>query len=147
MSQFDRVRIPPSLPGEPRCVSPRTLPLSTLNSLITTFCRFSPLSDSLFSSVPLYSSFREIWCQSSIEFVRLRPFPVNHRVLSIFSSRSSLFEFIAVRSSSNPITAPCRAGRDTHRNLLVLSTHYSHITTFSPLRRPATRREASYSER
>ncbi len=109
LSQFVRVRIPPSLPGEPRCVSPRTLPLSTLNSLITTLCRFGPPSDSSFSSVPLYSSFREIWCQCLIKFVRLRQFPVFHRVLSIFSSCSSLFEFVAVRSSSNPTIAPRRA--------------------------------------
>ena len=95
--------------GEPRCVSPRTLPLSTLNSLITTLCRFGPPSDSSFSSIALYSSFRENSCQSSFEFVRLRPFPVNHRVLSIFSSRSSSIKFVAVRSSSNPTIAPRRA--------------------------------------
>ena len=40
---------------------------------------------------------RKIWCQSSIKFDRLRPFPIIHRLLSIFPSCSSSIEFDQVR--------------------------------------------------
>ena len=60
-------------------------------------------SDSSFSSVLLSSRRREIWCHSLFEFVRLRSFPVIHRILAIISPRfsgcSSLIEFDAVRSN------------------------------------------------
>ena len=61
--EFDAVRIHPYFFGEPRCVSPRTLPkLPTHNSLKTTFCRFCPPSDTSSSSVLLPSCDREICC-------------------------------------------------------------------------------------
>jgi hypothetical protein len=44
---------------------------------------------------------REIWCQSSIKFDRLRQFLVIHRLLAIFSPFFGVFEFDRVRRSSN----------------------------------------------
>jgi hypothetical protein len=45
----------------------------------------------------VFSREREIWCQSSIEFDRLRPFLLIHRLLCHFSAAP---EFVRVRSSS-----------------------------------------------
>ena len=66
-----------------------------------------------------HSSHRKpIWCQSSREFDRLRPFSVIHRVFAVqfpffrgVRVRSSSFEFVSVRSTSNLVCPPRRAGQ------------------------------------
>jgi len=73
----------------------------TDRSLICLFSlRYRRSVQKLFASVLLDLWFQDIWCQSSIKFVRLRPFLVIRRLLSIFLQRSSLIEFDAVRSPS-----------------------------------------------
>ncbi len=76
---------------------------------------FASYCSKIFSSVPP-TRHREIGCQSLIEFVRLRPFLVFHRVLAIVCPVfrrvrvcSSLSQFDRLRSSSNPIITPRRA--------------------------------------
>ena len=53
-----------------------------------------------FSSVLQYSWFREISCQSSHEFGRLRPFPIIHRLLATVPRVSIVKKFTRVRASS-----------------------------------------------
>ena len=99
MSQFDRVR-----PTRQLCEwfpDPAPRPKVTCDSL--PFVTFLTFCSKIFSSVLLSPSRHKIWCHSLIKFVRLRSFPVIHRVLAIISPRfsgcSSLIEFDAVRSN------------------------------------------------
>ena len=83
-------------------------------------------SDSSFSSWLLLSRGREIWCQSSREFERLRPFPIIYRNLAIICPISIVKKFTRVRATSpefdrlpccaNGLATPHRLGRTLKTN-------------------------------
>ena len=84
-----------------------------------------------------------IWCQSSRDFARLRPFPINYRLLATVPRISVVKKFTRLhptsrdfdrlRSSSNPMIPSRRAEDVNPWVLLDLSTLNSLITTLSAL--------------
>ena len=68
------------------------------------------------------------------KFDQLRPFLVIHRVFTIVFPFLGVFQFDAVRPTSNPIIPPRRA-EDVNPRILRPSTYHCLKTTLSPLRR------------
>ena len=64
------------------------------------FVTFASFCSKIFSSVPLSSRHREIWCQSLIEFDRLRPFLVFHRLYEATFHFSVVKKFARVHQTS-----------------------------------------------
>ena len=77
--------------------------------LFRRFCGFEvgQLLFKIFSSILLSSRRRQIRCQSSIKFDRLRPFLVIHRVLTTIFPFLGVFEFDRVRRSSTDFDSHC----------------------------------------
>ena len=68
------------------------------------FVNFVSLCSKIFSSGPQSSRRHEIWCQSSIEFDRLRPFFVFHRLFEATFHFSVVKKFARVHQTSREFT-------------------------------------------